>query len=298
MTELVAVEPNNHIAAFALIERQAGILAKCRGMVPDQFAGKPNEIIAAGMFGQSLGLDLIIALQTISVINGKPSLDASGWSALIRKAGHSIECTEHTNTVCTLKGTRKDNGDTFTSTFTWEDATAARLTGKDTWKKHPKDMLFARALTGLGRRLFSDIAVGGMYTPDELQTDTQRPVETVTATIATHADTSTVADGTPSATEISVVCDEWSELPEEQATKIAVFVQKRTDLDLANFDDWAQLDPFWVAKISELVGRATSSVTGGGSIPSVDPPPDPTYDKPFDPHLEQIPEYVNGQEPF
>lgn len=263
--------------AFALVERQAGILAKCRGMVPDQFAGKPNEIIAAGMYGQALGLDLIIALQSVSVINGKPSLDAAGWSALIRKAGHSIQCPEHTNKTCTLVGKRADNGDTYTSTFTWDDAKAARLDSKDTWKKHPKDMLFARALTGLGRRLFSDIAVGGMYTPDELGHDAGP--EVVTATIArpdTPASPDSPADEVFDLTaELGTAQSSFAALPPATASKIAVYVDGKTGVDITDPDGWADLDDFWLNKISELAERAAASTDKGGeSVPPADLPPD------------------------
>jgi len=281
MSTLATLDP----VTQSVLERQAGQLANAKGMVPEQFRGKPNEIIAVGLYGQALGLDLIIALQSVSVINGKPSLDASGWSALIRQRGHSITADEHTDKVCTLTGKRADNGDTFTASFTWDDATAARLTSKDTWKKHPKDMLFARALTALGRRLFSDIAIGGMYTPEELSPATVEVLEVIDAVELEPVDTSAARAA-------------YDALPFEVAARLAEWVLNATGANLTHGDGWAELDQFWVDKITEQAGKAATSGDAGGSESPTGSPANSTYDRPVDQALELIPEYRNGEEPF
>jgi hypothetical protein len=50
-----------------------------------------------------------------------------------------------------------------------QDAQAAGLTGKDNWRKFPRNMLFARALSNGVRWYAPDIFNGAtVYTPDEL----------------------------------------------------------------------------------------------------------------------------------
>jgi hypothetical protein len=60
-----------------------------------------------------------------------------------------------------VRGRRRDNGDTMTAEFTHEMAVAAGLAGKQNYKKHPDDMMWARAVSKLCRRLFADCFAGG-----------------------------------------------------------------------------------------------------------------------------------------
>jgi hypothetical protein len=53
--------------------------------------------------------------------------------------------------------------------FTIKMAEKAGLTGKSNWKRHPDDMLWARAVSKLCRRLFADCFAGATYAPDELE---------------------------------------------------------------------------------------------------------------------------------
>jgi hypothetical protein len=49
------------------------------------------------------------------------------------------------------------------------DAKLAGLAGSTTYKKYPKDMLWARAVSQLGRRLFADVLMAASYGPEEMQ---------------------------------------------------------------------------------------------------------------------------------
>jgi hypothetical protein len=135
-------------------------------IVPKDYRGKPGDIAVAVLYGQEIGLAPMTSLNRIVVIEGKPTLDAQGMSAVIRMAGHSL-VAEVDSTHATIVGTRKDNGDTMTVTFTIEDAKRAELTSKSGWKKYPADMCFARAMSRIGRELFSDCLLGFSYTPEE-----------------------------------------------------------------------------------------------------------------------------------
>lgn len=102
-------------------------------------------------------------------VNGKVEMSANMMIQLCRQAGHSITKDKRSdNTVCILHGKRKDNGDTWTESFSIEDAKRAGLY-KNTWEKFPRNMLFARALSNLARQLFPDV-IGGCYVEGEIST--------------------------------------------------------------------------------------------------------------------------------
>ena len=62
--------------------------------------------------------------------------------------------------------TLKNSATTFE--FSMEDAKRAELLANPSWKKYPKNMLFARCFSDMARTLFPD-AIGGIsYTPEEL----------------------------------------------------------------------------------------------------------------------------------
>ena len=147
------------------LKEQVRLIEKTE-FVPKQYQGKPHAILACILTGRGLGLDPMHALRSIHIVEGKPTLSSELMVALARRAGHSIS-GETTSEKATVTGTRGDNGDTFTVTFTIEDAKAAGLTGRQNWKNYAEDMLWARAVSRLCRRLFADVLAGVAYTADE-----------------------------------------------------------------------------------------------------------------------------------
>jgi hypothetical protein len=117
----------------------------------------------------SYGLNPIQALNNgLYLFNGNVELPAHTIGMLIRQGGHHFEALDMSDKKCVLKGTRQDNGGTWTETYTIEDARGAGLANKDNWKKHPKDMLYARCLSRLGKHLFSD-AIKNAYVEGEIR---------------------------------------------------------------------------------------------------------------------------------
>jgi hypothetical protein len=114
-----------------------------------------------------LGIPDITALRSIHIIDGKATYSAELMVMLVRKQGHSIT-GEVGAGAATVVGTRKDNGDTMTVTWTLEMAERAGLLSKSNWKKYPESMLWARAASQLCRMLFADCFAGGTYTPEEI----------------------------------------------------------------------------------------------------------------------------------
>lgn len=151
-------------------------------IIPDDLRGRPGNILAIVLYGQDLGLSPMQAMQAIYVVKGKPLLAAQTWMALARQRGHRIRVLEHTPEICTVEITRGDNGETHRETFTMDDARTAKLDTNDNYRKHPKRMLLARAVSNGCRFLCPEIALG-FYAegedfstdPDEIEVD--RPIE-------------------------------------------------------------------------------------------------------------------------
>jgi hypothetical protein len=131
------------------------------------------------LVGKEMGISAMAALTGIHMINGKPVIGANLMAEKIKESGkYTYEVRELTDQVCKIDflNGEKNIG---TSEFTMEDAKKADLlepkkdkyTGKDVnnWKRYPKNMLFARAISN-GQRWFCPEVFRGqlVYTPDEM----------------------------------------------------------------------------------------------------------------------------------
>ncbi len=129
-----------------------------------------DGIFAVISKARSLNMDPIYALNGgLYYLQGKVGMPAESMAALIREKGHSIVKDAKSNdSVCILHGRRTDNGDTWTISFSFEDARRAGLV-KNSYDKYPGAMLYNRAMSFLARQLFPDVIKGAGYTPDELK---------------------------------------------------------------------------------------------------------------------------------
>ena len=120
---------------------------------------------------KTLGIHPFEALNGgFTCIQGKVGMSTEMMAALVRQKGHSIQKDPKSNSeVCILHGKRSDNGDTWTCTFSKEDAIAAGLWNGPTWKKYPTVMLYNRCMSMLFRQLFPDLSLGAGYVEDELK---------------------------------------------------------------------------------------------------------------------------------
>ena len=130
----------------------------------------------AGIFAiiqkaKSLKINAIDALGGgLYFTNGKVGMSAEMMNTLIRSHGHSItKDTKSNDNICILHGKRADNGDTWTESFSIDDAKRAGIFKENTpWGKYPRNMCFNRALSNLARQLFPDV-IKGCYEIDELK---------------------------------------------------------------------------------------------------------------------------------
>lgn len=146
------------------------ILAK-NASVSGLYAGVGSEqkILMVLLAAQELGVKPMMALNGgIWNIQGKIEISARLMNSMIRRAGHSITVKQCDSKSCVLEGKRSDSGDTFTASFTLEDAQKAGLASRDVWKKYTEDMLYNRAMSRLARRLFPDV-IGTAYVEGEIR---------------------------------------------------------------------------------------------------------------------------------
>lgn len=163
-------QPTSELMEWVESARQANIVAQSLAKTDfaGSFRGKPDEITAAILTGQELGLKPMTALKSIDVIQGQPALRAHAMRAIVLHQGHQIELVESDDAHCVMRGRRK--GAEEWQQVVW-DIPRARLMGllnKDQWKKQPKSMLVARATGELCRLIASDALHGLPYAAEEV----------------------------------------------------------------------------------------------------------------------------------
>jgi hypothetical protein len=185
VTELAIPEPNNQLETQQQPEqpmdselmqwvqdaRQAALVAQSlakTSFVPASLRGKPEDITAAILAGQELGLKPMATLKSIDVIQGTPALRAHAMRAIVQSHGHDIELVESTPELCRMRGRRKGSDNWQPVTWNLERAALMQLTGKAEWKKQPQTMLIARATGELCRLIASDVLHGMPYAAEEL----------------------------------------------------------------------------------------------------------------------------------
>lgn len=121
------------------------------------------------MAGQELGFGPIASMTGIYIVKGRVTLSANLMAAAIKRhPRYTFKVVEHTNELCTIDFV--EDGEVIgQSSFSMDDAKAAGLAGSETYKKFPKNMLYARALSNGAKWYCPDVFGGGpIYTPDEL----------------------------------------------------------------------------------------------------------------------------------
>jgi hypothetical protein len=165
--KMVSLEPRTMGEAVEFAERIAR-----SGLVPDQYQGKPNNVLVAVQWGYELGLAPMQALQNISVINGRPSVWGDSQVALVKAhpAYRGLrEWQEGDTAHCEVK--RELPGGEIEVTvrsFSLEQARKAKLLNRPTWQSYPDRMLQMRARGFALRDAFPD-ALKGLLSVEEAQ---------------------------------------------------------------------------------------------------------------------------------
>lgn len=176
-------------------------------MVPARYRNQPEEATAAILYGAELGLGPIAALQNIFDVHGSPGIYARTAQALLEAKGFRFKTLENTDQVATVAGIHPNTalGDVFSwdnadekSTFTIEDAERAgwcpkphdgdrggvlvngvryqsnangKLAGNEKYLTQPRQMLWAKAMMEVCRRLSPATLLGIAYSVEELESE-------------------------------------------------------------------------------------------------------------------------------
>lgn len=129
-----------------------------------------SQAIVKILAGRELGLPPIAAMTGIYIIRGKVSLSATTMAAVLKRHGnYDYRVLEHNHESCKIEFFQGEESIGI-SEFSMEDAKLAGLKS-DQYKKYPRNMLFARAMSNGIRWFCPDILGGPAYTPDELDHD-------------------------------------------------------------------------------------------------------------------------------
>jgi len=141
-------------------------------LVPNQYRGKPNNILVAIQWGMELGLTPMRALQSIAIINGKASIYGDELLGLVKSHPAFRGCEEKVKddvATCTIKRDVAGEMEVTERTFSKDDAIKSKLWGKaGPWQQYPDRMLQMRARGFAIRDAFPD-AIKGIITYEELR---------------------------------------------------------------------------------------------------------------------------------
>ncbi len=167
-----------------------------------------------------------------------------------------VEWRTLSDTVADATFSHPDGG-TVRISWDMDRAKAAGLSGKDNWKKFPRQMLRARLLSE-GIRTVYPMATSGMYVPEEVQDFDEKPAKAVPKTIEAKA----------------TVVDDAKKTASEKDTHTAFAKQYAVEIELAdtsdkletlvkrNAQDMANLAaalPTWHKRIVELLDKQRAS---------------------------------------
>jgi hypothetical protein len=157
---------------------------------PKDFKGKPEACLLAGQHGAEVGLTPMQSLQSIAIINGRPTIWGDAALALVQSSAACEYIREYLEgdgdalvAVCEAK--RRGYPAPTVVRFSVADAKKAGLWGKaGPWQQYPTRMLALRARGFALRNAFAD-ALRGLVTAEEAQ-DYPTPAPAAPALTVTH----------------------------------------------------------------------------------------------------------------
>ncbi len=237
--------------------------------VPKDYRGQPEAVVAAILAGRELGVGPMQALRDIHMIDGRPTFSANLMLAQMRKGGLMVVESSSTAERAWIRARRRDTGEEAEVEWTIEEARSITqkgkpLTDKDNWKNYPADMLWARAVGRLARRLGSDLMAGLVYSAEEM-----RDLEEGSYGVGTGYDATTTVEPHPSTHTFPGAVAGGDGFAERMK-------QRLHDIDPADSIDWTATldsldrvawgDTFWLR-----VSNATAKV---GDLSGFPPPDD------------------------
>lgn len=146
----------------------------------------PTTVLALMAVAQAEGRHPASVAKDYHIIQGRPALKADAMLARFQLAGGKVEWTKYTDEAVTGIFSHPQGG-SLEVTWTFAQAKAIGLTGKDNWRNYPRAMLRARVLSEGIRSVYPAVLVGE-YTPEEVQDFDDKPQRVVEAQAIEIAD--------------------------------------------------------------------------------------------------------------
>jgi len=164
------IKPRNLTEAMELSQMLATAT-----VIPKEYQNNAANVFVALQAGLTLGLGVWQSMQSISIINGKPTIWGDALIALVRNDKRCLEIEETIEEAdsdkiahCRVRRQQEDGVEIIERTFKWSDALRAGLTGRGPWKQYPQRMLQMRARGFALRDAFPDV-LNGMITLEEAE---------------------------------------------------------------------------------------------------------------------------------
>jgi hypothetical protein len=176
-TQMTALAPRNGMAALLEPQTREDVLAYCKQLsesqlVPKSFQGRPADIVIAWRMGLRLGLDEFASMNSLAVINGRPTLWGDSMLGICQArsdwAGMSVTWS---GTECTVTVKRRHHSEVceYQGTFSEAAAKTAGLLGKaGPWTQYPRRMIELRARAFALRAAYAD-ALCGLVSREEME---------------------------------------------------------------------------------------------------------------------------------
>jgi hypothetical protein len=229
--------------------------AVCKAQMAPRGLDTPEKAMVAIMHGLEVGLTPMNALQSIAVVNGRPTIWGDGAIGLTRASGllewmdeeyEGAEYEDAFKAICLVK--RKGEPRPVRSEFSVGDAKKAGLWGKQgPWQQYPKRMLKMRARAFALRDSFADV-LKGLSIKEEVEDY--------------HARETAAPDEPPAPPVISETAHETQTKPVEvveqtievtsPATDMSAFIAS-LDEKCAAFGDIEDLEAHWNDAVAPLI---------------------------------------------
>jgi hypothetical protein len=150
----------NRTLALGKVFAESGFFADTRAAA---------QAVVKVLAGQELGFGPVASMTGVNIIKGRVTLSANLIAAAIRRSGrydYRVRRLDDQGSEIEFLMSGEVIG---MSSFTMDDAKKAGLAGGDNWRKYPRNMLFARAMSN-GAKWYCPDVFGGtpVYTLDEL----------------------------------------------------------------------------------------------------------------------------------
>lgn len=169
--------PANKAEAYKLAE------SFCQSQFcPPAYRNKPADVYLAMAHGAQLGMNPLLAVQNIAVVNNKPSVYGDALTAIVMAHPETQEYDDGylDDGTAYCKIVRRNR--TIYRTFSIEQAKRAGLWDKGTWKQYPERMLLWRAKGWAIRDGFADVLMGLWTYEEAIDMSAQTPVAPINVT--------------------------------------------------------------------------------------------------------------------